>query len=109
MHTHQIILMSDVPNSLQIKCHAGTQTVYAITNSFRPFCSERCKMIDLGQWADENYKIPIAETSSTSLNSDESENKMNSQADLLREEFTFWVDEIFFLSFDVKVKDVWFI
>jgi endogenous inhibitor of DNA gyrase (YacG/DUF329 family) len=27
------------------------------TNLFRPFCSERCKMIDLGEWASENYKI----------------------------------------------------
>jgi hypothetical protein len=25
---------------------------------FRPFCSERCKLIDLGQWAEENYSIP---------------------------------------------------
>lgn len=27
-------------------------------NIFRPFCSERCKLIDLGQWAEENYKVP---------------------------------------------------
>lgn len=26
-------------------------------NPFRPFCSERCKLIDLGEWASENYKI----------------------------------------------------
>ncbi|MBI4838941.1 MAG: DNA gyrase inhibitor YacG [Nitrospirae bacterium] len=26
-------------------------------NSFRPFCSERCKLIDLGAWASEEYKI----------------------------------------------------
>lgn len=25
---------------------------------FRPFCSERCKMIDFGDWASENNKIP---------------------------------------------------
>ena len=24
----------------------------------RPFCSERCKLIDLGQWADEQYRVP---------------------------------------------------
>ncbi|MBU1926176.1 MAG: DNA gyrase inhibitor YacG, partial [Gammaproteobacteria bacterium] len=23
----------------------------------RPFCSERCKLIDLGEWASENYRI----------------------------------------------------
>lgn len=26
-------------------------------NRFRPFCSERCRMIDLGAWADESYKV----------------------------------------------------
>lgn len=24
----------------------------------RPFCSERCKLIDLGAWADESHRIP---------------------------------------------------
>lgn len=27
-------------------------------NSFRPFCSERCKLIDLGAWASGEYCIP---------------------------------------------------
>lgn len=26
-------------------------------NPARPFCSERCKLIDLGAWANEDYKI----------------------------------------------------
>lgn len=26
-------------------------------NNFKPFCSKRCKMIDLGAWANEDYKI----------------------------------------------------
>ena len=26
-------------------------------NEFRPFCSERCKMIDLGAWANDEYKL----------------------------------------------------
>ena len=24
----------------------------------RPFCSERCRLIDLGEWLDGNYRIP---------------------------------------------------
>ncbi len=37
-------------------CHAkGTWTP---ENKFRPFCSDRCKLIDLGEWADEGHKIP---------------------------------------------------
>jgi len=27
-------------------------------NSFHPFCCERCKLIDLGNWAAERYRIP---------------------------------------------------
>ena len=24
-----------------------------------PFCSRRCKLIDLGAWADERYRVPV--------------------------------------------------
>lgn len=27
-------------------------------NAFRPFCSERCKLIDLGEWANEEQCVP---------------------------------------------------
>ena len=27
-------------------------------NAFRPFCSERCKLIDLGNWLGERYRVP---------------------------------------------------
>ncbi|MDL2285035.1 DNA gyrase inhibitor YacG [Oxalobacter sp. OttesenSCG-928-P03] len=30
-------------------------------NTYRPFCSERCKQIDLGAWADEKYTVPVVE------------------------------------------------
>ena len=36
----------------------GNVAEYTTDNPFRPFCSERCKLIDLGQWASENYRIP---------------------------------------------------
>lgn len=29
-------------------------------NAFRPFCCERCKMIDLGRWANEEFRIEQA-------------------------------------------------
>ena len=32
-------------------------TIYSTDNPFRPFCCERCKMIDLGEWAAEGHKI----------------------------------------------------
>jgi uncharacterized protein len=28
-------------------------------NQFFPFCSSRCKLIDLGRWIDGKYQIPI--------------------------------------------------
>ena len=28
-------------------------------NPSRPFCSERCKLIDLGAWAAEEYRVPL--------------------------------------------------
>ena len=32
----------------------------AISSPFVPFCSERCKLIDLGNWASGKYVIPGA-------------------------------------------------
>jgi endogenous inhibitor of DNA gyrase (YacG/DUF329 family) len=31
--------------------------VWSAASPFRPFCSERCKLIDLGDWAAENHRI----------------------------------------------------
>lgn len=36
----------------------GKPALFTAENRFRPFCSERCKLIDLGQWAEEGYRIP---------------------------------------------------
>lgn len=33
-------------------------------NRFRPFCSERCKLIDLGKWANEEYRVEQRERDS---------------------------------------------
>lgn len=34
------------------------ETCYHANNPSRPFCSERCRLIDLGEWADEGHRIP---------------------------------------------------
>lgn len=36
----------------------GGESVYAPENAFRPFCSARCKGLDLGAWASENFRMP---------------------------------------------------
>lgn len=45
-----------------VKCPNCGRKVEYTGNEFRPFCSERCKLIDFGEWADGNYALP-AETS----------------------------------------------
>lgn len=43
---------------LMVKCpHCGTETQFE-GNEFRPFCSERCKLLDFGAWADGEYALP---------------------------------------------------
>jgi endogenous inhibitor of DNA gyrase (YacG/DUF329 family) len=41
-----------------IKCPHCRKETQLQGNPFRPFCSERCKMIDLGTWASEGYRVP---------------------------------------------------
>jgi len=41
----------------KIKCPQCSKVVTWQGNPHRPFCSERCRLIDLGQWADEAYAI----------------------------------------------------
>lgn len=31
------------------------------TPKYFPFCSERCKLIDLGRWLDGKYQVPVVE------------------------------------------------
>ncbi|NOT82940.1 MAG: DNA gyrase inhibitor YacG [Gallionella sp.] len=40
----------------------GTEHVWNSHNLSRPFCSERCKLIDLGKWANEEYRVEQPET-----------------------------------------------
>lgn len=35
----------------------GEDSIYAASNPYRPFCSQRCKLIDLGAWSNEDYSI----------------------------------------------------
>ncbi|MCL2076715.1 MAG: DNA gyrase inhibitor YacG [Betaproteobacteria bacterium] len=38
--------------------HCNRETPRRTENPWRPFCSERCKLIDLGNWAGERYRLP---------------------------------------------------
>lgn len=53
---------------VKVRCpQCGAESVWDKANPFRPFCSERCKLIDLGAWASETYRVPIEEESSDPL------------------------------------------
>ena len=34
-------------------------SIYGPGNAFRPFCSQRCKNMDLGAWASESFRMPV--------------------------------------------------
>ncbi|MBN6709793.1 DNA gyrase inhibitor YacG [Haemophilus haemoglobinophilus] len=38
------------------------EVIWSVENQFRPFCSKRCQLIDLGEWAAEEKAIPGQET-----------------------------------------------
>lgn len=42
----------------KIKCPICKKNTSLNKNQYRPFCSERCKVQDLGAWADEKYSMP---------------------------------------------------
>ena len=44
--------------TLEVKCPTCQKSVQWVPQSkYRPFCSDRCRLIDLGEWADESRKI----------------------------------------------------
>lgn len=44
-----------------VKCPQCKRETPWERNKFKPFCSERCKNVDLGKWANEEYRVPIEE------------------------------------------------
>ena len=63
------------PASANVKLVAcptcGGDSVYASSNAFRPFCSERCKNIDLGAWASESFRLPAKNLPEDQLSDDD--------------------------------------
>jgi endogenous inhibitor of DNA gyrase (YacG/DUF329 family) len=39
----------------------GKPVEWTSESKWRPFCSQRCKLIDFGAWANETYRIPAVE------------------------------------------------
>ncbi len=52
---------------LWIACPRCRQRTLYWDNPLRPFCSDRCKLVDLGNWADGKYAIPVKPVSEGDL------------------------------------------
>lgn len=47
---------------MQIKCPmCRVPHTYDVTSAFRPFCSERCRLMDMGAWAQGSYAIAVSD------------------------------------------------
>lgn len=49
---------TDAAGVLWVRCpQCGRAVPYSLQNPYRPFCSEACRIIDLGAWAAEEHKV----------------------------------------------------
>jgi endogenous inhibitor of DNA gyrase (YacG/DUF329 family) len=42
---------------MKIPCPICKKLTLSETNPYKPFCSEKCKLVDLGAWLDESYRV----------------------------------------------------
>lgn len=52
---------------MRIECPICQKTIEDAPDDHgpRPFCSTRCKMVDLGNWLNDAYRIPVGRESSS--------------------------------------------
>jgi uncharacterized protein len=62
-----------------MKCPTCNKETAVKGNPFRPFCSERCKLIDLGRWAAGHYRVPTQERPSEEIR--ESDDRLEEDGD----------------------------
>ena len=65
-------MMSTNEKILTVRCPTCKgPSIFAPSNRWRPFCSERCRQIDLGAWASESFRVeatPPSDPDETQLN-----------------------------------------
>lgn len=47
----------------EVNCPTCKKKFDYYSSDFRPFCCERCRLIDLGQWLTESYTVPVEKLS----------------------------------------------
>lgn len=48
---------------IQVTCPTCKKKFGYYSSHFRPFCGEKCRLIDLGQWLSESYSVPAQKLS----------------------------------------------
>ena len=67
----------------KVKCpNCGKENEYSTANKFRPFCSERCKLLDFGAWADGEFALPTQETNLSEEDLDKIERALKEKENL---------------------------
>lgn len=64
--------------SISVRCpQCGMSSEYRSDNPSRPFCNPRCKLIDLGAWAEDRYAIagPTALSEESGLEASEARHR----------------------------------
>lgn len=67
---------------MKVKCPTCQQDVeWSSSSKYRPFCSKKCQLIDLGEWADEEKVIssPKSEADAMSLDPEDIEAMLSEQ------------------------------
>jgi uncharacterized protein len=67
-----------------MKCPACHRPIQWETNPHRPFCSERCKLLDFGAWANEEYTVPAEESAPSLEESERNPTSTSEDEDRLR-------------------------
>lgn len=66
----------------KVKCPTCGREVEYSGNEFRPFCSERCKLLDFGAWVDEEFALPTQDTALSEEDLDQIEKVLNEKSKL---------------------------
>jgi len=57
-----------------VKCPTCRRDVeWSPASQYRPFCSDRCRLIDLGEWLSEQHRIPDESAAEDSVHPDYAE------------------------------------
>lgn len=62
---------ADKPIERTVPCPSCRKpALYAPRNPWRPFCNERCRSVDLGAWASEQFRLPVERPIDAALDDD---------------------------------------